>query len=81
MNLVPVYVIWHDAVSEDDWQDLDSAKELHSHQIHSLGFLIEEDKNRIVIALSLDKENDSASQTLVIPKTWMLGMKKLRVKL
>lgn len=76
----PIHVVWHDAVSEDAWQELPQAKELRPHDIHTLGYLIEEDDQRIVIALNLDIEREGASQTISIPKTWLLERYKVEIK-
>jgi hypothetical protein len=79
--LKPVYIIWHDAVSNDAWEELKEAKDLHPHQIHTLGFLLDEDKNKVVVALNFDIEREGASQMLSIPRSWIVKIRKLRIKL
>lgn len=64
----PALVIWEDAVSDDDWVDGDKQYELDLHTIHSLGFILKEDENQVIIALSLDIQRDGSSQRLAVPK-------------
>jgi hypothetical protein len=75
----PVLVVWFDAVSEDSWQDLDDAKRLELHTIHSLGFLVSEDEKKIIIAASWDRDRDGVASHWAIPKTWLLSMKYLDI--
>lgn len=67
----PVLVVWEDAVSDDSWVDSDDRDDLDPHQIHSIGWLLHENANRILIALSLDNTRNGASQRLAIPKAWI----------
>lgn len=74
-----VLITWVDAVSEDQWQNLESAKDLHPCQIETLGFLIDKNITRYLVALSVDAENESVSQTLAIPRAWVISVKFLKV--
>ena len=81
MKLIPVYIVWHDAASMDSWEDIAKVRDFEPHQIHTLGFLVSENENKIVVCLSIDINEDGASQVLTIPKSWILQLKKLKVKL
>lgn len=64
----PVLVLWHDAYSIDTWTDIEALKKENSCLVHSVGFLIEQDKKKIILALNHDTANDNASCVMVIPK-------------
>lgn len=76
----PVYIKWHDAVSDDEWAELHDEPEA-LHVIHTLGFLIKEDKKSIVVAMQIDPEREGRSMTMTIPKAWILDRRFLRVKI
>jgi hypothetical protein len=66
-------------VSDDNWVDMDAEHE-DPHVIHTLGFLIKEDKSCIVVAMQIDTERDARSMTMTIPRAWILEVRYLRVK-
>jgi hypothetical protein len=68
-------VSWFDAVSEDAWTEIDEAKKLQMHLIHTMGWLISEDKFRLVIGLSWDVEREAVSSFIAIPKSWITNVK------
>jgi ABC-type dipeptide/oligopeptide/nickel transport system ATPase subunit len=68
----PVYIIWQDAVSCDPWQSVDDAISTGLHTIHTLGFLLSENRKQIVVAMQLDMEGEAVSMTMTIPKPWIL---------
>jgi hypothetical protein len=72
----PVYVQWKDAVSFDEWTD-GEVPELHV--IHTLGFLIHEDKEKIVIAMQVDPDSESRSMEMAIPRGMIVKLKKLKL--
>lgn len=73
-------ISWTDAVSTDDWTDIKIAKELKPYLMHSVGFVLNEDKECVVIALTWDFEGDSVSQFLSIPKRWIKDRQVVRPK-
>lgn len=73
-----ILVEWVDAVSVDAWTSIEEAKEHEPVAIVSCGFLLEDKKNSITIALSIDNENECTSQYLAIPKAWLKSVKVLR---
>lgn len=74
----PVFVQWLDATSMDEWQDFGEAQNLQLSEINTLGFMINEDAERVVVALSVDSRLDQCSQVLSIPKAWIQRVSKIR---
>jgi hypothetical protein len=66
--LQPVFVIWEDAYSIDHWTDREEIEKNQSTIVHSAGFLIESNNDRIILALNHDTSNDCLSCIMVIPK-------------
>ena len=66
-----IMVTWHDAVSVDEWTDLNEAAPAPA-LCHSVGFLHTKDKEKITLALNHDAQNDNVSCIMTIP----LGMVK-----
>lgn len=77
MNLKPVVVVWFDAVSYDEWEEIEDAKDLELHTIKTLGFLVHEDETRIIIATSWDVEREAVAGKWAIPKTWLVSMQEI----
>lgn len=81
MKPYPVHVLWRDATSSDSWECITEARAFKPHTIKTLGWLIHETEDEITVALSLDISGDSVSQYIVIPKSWLIQKRRLRVKL
>lgn len=62
-----VAVVWEDSCSHDSWEEIQGFK-LSPAIINSLGWLISEEKDFILLALNYDPENQMASQLIAIPK-------------
>jgi hypothetical protein len=73
-----VYIQWRDATSVDAWELVSEAIAFRAHLIHSVGWLIAEDKEQIMIALNFDPDSGDASQYLIIPRNWCEVLKTLR---
>lgn len=71
------FVTWQDAVSEDAWEDITEAKKSKPHTIFSVGFLIDEDDDRILLGLNWDAEREAVSQTIAIPIAWILDQREI----
>lgn len=70
-------VRWADAFGSGEWTDVDEAIEDHGRWVcHSVGFVIAEDDNGIVLAATLSAE-DRACNWLRIPR----GMIQYRTQL
>ena len=72
-----VLIEWLDAVSFDPWEELTEAKKLEPHVIQSLGWLVEEDDKKIIIAGAWDLEREGVASSWAIPKTWLISMKEI----
>ena len=66
-DLQPVFVIWEDAFSIDEWTDISDLESQCCAMIHSCGFLLEETMDHVVLALNYDTANESASCVMYIP--------------
>lgn len=66
--LRPVFVIWEDAFSIDEWTNIEDLKEGPSATVHSCGLLVEETPKQIILTLNYDTSNDNVSCVMVIPK-------------
>lgn len=72
-------VVWKDAVSVDSWEDIgDLIKDVQLHTITTIGFVISEDKEKLMLAGNIDLHNECASCVMLIPKGWILKRKKVK---
>lgn len=72
-----VKILWNDAVSVDAWT---SAEEIipESAVIETVGMLVTENDDIVVVALSHDTNNDKYSSYINIPKKWIIKRKIMR---
>lgn len=73
-----VLVVWHDAVSSDEWTDIAELEEKCA-VIHSIGYLLKETEGEITLAQNLDLSNDSCSMTITIPIMWIEELKEISI--
>tara|TARA_R110000868_G_scaffold279658_1_gene539702 strand:+ start:175 stop:429 length:255 start_codon:yes stop_codon:yes gene_type:complete len=67
-DLKPVFVIWEDAASVDEWNnDMEDVLETDCPIIYSCGFLLEHSDKRLVLALNLDPADGTSSCVMYIP--------------
>ncbi len=71
------YVVWCDAVSVDDWTEREEAETEYMHTIHSVGFVIRQDEERIILALNHDQNSDKVAQYIVIPRAWVKSYREI----
>ena len=74
-----IYVKWCDANSNAEWFSIDEAKEWgqsEEWEVESVGFLIEETEEYILIAQRLS--GDVCGALLKIPTTWIRERKELK---
>ena len=65
-----VRVDWLDAMSDDNtWQDLKELEKQTLKFVHSVGWILAEDKNNIILISSLDEETQTGGGGTVIPKS------------
>jgi len=74
-----VFVVWLDAASNDSWTATEGAMEQQLHEIHTVGHLISENEQKIVVGLSKDLIGDSVSNYIAIPKVWIKDRKELKM--
>lgn len=68
-----VYVMWIDSeVPDGAWHDL--GEEDKTHLVESFGILVKETNDYLVLAISVDKENDRAGPLQYIPKVAIKDM-------
>ena len=72
-----VLVTWQDAVSIDEWESMEEAKQTKLHTIHTLGFLIHQDDTTYIVAHNLDLDTQAVSQHMAIPKAWILSVSEV----
>lgn len=63
-------VKWHDAVTDHGWTDLAEAAQLSLDCVTSVGYVVAEMPDRIILAASWDGES-SVNQQIVIPRDWI----------
>jgi hypothetical protein len=73
-----VKVVWFDAESTDDWEDIIGI-DRSLRPIISVGHMIEEHEDRIVIAMSIDNYNEKCSMVKTIPMFWIEDLDFLKV--
>lgn len=73
------FVEWVDAVANAGWQDRSQGFPLHT--CYSVGSLVEEDEDRIVLAGTWSKEDqwDQVNCVISIPKAWIKNRSMLTV--
>ena len=67
-GLKPVFVVWEDAMSIDEWSDSDELLIHECATIYSVGFQLEYDDKRMVLALNHDPSDGSSSCVMYIPR-------------
>lgn len=76
-----VLVKWIDSGGDGRWLDRDSViKEGGIAECESAGFLFEENEDRIMLALSINKGNNDVQGYLAIPKVAIQSIRDLRLK-
>ena len=67
MNVKRVKVTWKDACSHDEWVNIEDVDQ-KTPTINTTGWLIIENDDCLVVALSYDRDNEKVSQTITIPR-------------
>lgn len=62
-----VLVTWIDATSQDAWGETRDVRDLTCSRIRTLGFLLDESPERIVLAASWDETGAAVAQSVAIP--------------
>ncbi len=72
------YVLWKDAVSVDPWTHVDEIKPTY-HLIETVGFIVKESNEAVVVALSHDMNSNNYCCFIHIPKEMVVLRKKLPI--
>lgn len=73
-----VCVEWIDAESHDDWEPIDEfLLESKLAKIESVGHLVQENTECIILALNYDEKNNMASQYITIPMPYVVEVFEL----
>ena len=73
-----VFVVWEDAFSVDAWTSDTEIVEDKLICIHSVGFLIIKNKNKITLSLNHDLDSDTLSCVINIPRKMVKSIKFLK---
>lgn len=75
-----VSVKWLDAWSEDDWLDVEDLKNksTENYIVHTLGYLIHETKECIVVSQQIEEIGSMASMTMFIPRGMILEIRTIK---
>lgn len=71
-----VKVTWIDACSSEAWVD-PTETDFECPTISTVGFLIEESEQHIVLAMNYDQQNKNVSMTMSIPNFWIESVQEL----
>ena len=68
-----VVVEWLDAYEmESGWQTIEEAKKIKPPQVFSMGYVLKETKEFIILCADIGREGDSdCGRVTVIPKSWI----------
>lgn len=69
---------WVDAVGTSSWRSIESVKRDEITEVDTLGFVIAEDEKCVVIAQSLDLDNENVTHVMVIPQVCIVGRWRIR---
>ncbi len=71
-----VEIIWLDAKTEHGWEP-DADVELDINAVTTIGFLLQDNENIVVIASSIDRETATNNGRMYIPKGMVVSMNEL----
>ena len=72
-------VEWWDAVASNGWESADDTKaNVSLHKIETVGFLVHEDDDCLVLAGSRSWDDDETNNRMAIPKRWIINRETLR---
>lgn len=74
-----ILVEWLDAVSSNGWELYEETTN-SPHLISTVGYLIKESEDSVLLAMAKDEESDNFNCTFVIPKGMVKEIKLLTVK-
>lgn len=78
--MIIAVVHWIDAYSIDEWGSIKEVERADNYKCITVGMLMHEDKDRVIIAHTTGGENDSCGN-IVIPKCSIKAFNKRKVML
>lgn len=70
-------VEWNDAYSVDEWNELENVQKDNSHECVSVGMLMKNDSDSVILSLNKDISSDKISCVMVIPTCMVKSIKIL----
>jgi hypothetical protein len=81
IELSLVKITWLDATDIDTgWHTLLEIKEKTLVAVESVGWLLEENDQKLVLVGCLDRYDENAGRGIIIPKPWITKREELAVK-
>ena len=71
---------WGDAESIDQWESIKELKAEVLPTIYSVGWVLRESKDVVVMCCNFDKSNEKASCIMLIPKRMIVKRRKINAK-
>jgi hypothetical protein len=77
-----VEVKWVDATSFDPWCSIEEvmSEEKHLNEIVSIGYLLKETPEYLLIAQNIDTDSDNCAGCIAIPMSWTIEVEDLCLK-
>ena len=72
-----ILVEWTDCISYDSWDDFSEHEDLELPTILSVGFLIKETDDKVILSSLVDDENEQMGMSQAIPKAVIKSMKRI----
>tara|TARA_R110001592_G_scaffold5409_5_gene29833 strand:- start:138 stop:413 length:276 start_codon:yes stop_codon:yes gene_type:complete len=64
-----VYMKWLDAMSDDNtWQDIEDLKKQELRPVEVVGWILSEDKDKVILISSYDDESKNGGGGVVVPR-------------
>ena len=73
-----VRVVWIDAESRDDWENIEGV-DRSCKEVITIGHLIEDTNDYMALAMNLDLHNDACSMVMTIPNHWVESVDELQI--
>ena len=73
----PVKVKWTDSIHGAGWNDHRAASTSRPTKITTVGYLLERDKDRVVVAQSVSDDTEELGNLLTIPRAAVRSIKRL----
>tara|TARA_R110000765_G_scaffold238089_1_gene340752 strand:- start:111 stop:386 length:276 start_codon:yes stop_codon:yes gene_type:complete len=73
-----VYMKWLDAMSDDNtWQDLEDLKKQELRPVEVVGWILSEDKDKVILISSYDAESKTGGGGVVVPRLNIIHLQLL----